>query len=108
MRKLIIKYFILTKKNDLRLGLTNTALFSAASLSTVYLNAPVLSSALWLSSAFFLFVTFVYFRIWPAKWDELSPKQRWNYGMAVRMQQTTVTLTPLQWKEWYKLNDIYG
>lgn len=42
-----------------------------------------------------LFFGFIYFRIWPAQWDELDDLQKFQYG-----KFKSDSLTPDQFREW--------
>ena len=106
MRKFLTKYFVLTKANDIRLGLTNISLLTIFGLLLAYTGYSTLTTIFAVPALFMLFVTFVYFRIWPSAWEELNDEQKWNYGWAIKNGKSSKirTLTPEQEKEWQILD----
>lgn len=110
MRKFIIKNFLLTKKKDLKLGLTNIGLITASSLSYIYLNIPILSVLLGLAAITLLYFTFIHFRFWPVKWEELADEQKWVYGLGILGNySSSIQELPIeQMEEWVILNKKYN
>lgn len=108
MRKFIIRNFLLTKKKDLVLGITNLMLFSIASLLITYTGFNIITVVASIASLLLLFFTFIYFDIYPVKWEELNDEQKWNVGIAVQTGKTTMKLTDKQLEEWKKLDKIFG
>ena len=47
-----------------------------------------------------IFFGFVYFNLWPAKWEELDDDQKWQYG-----QFPSIKLTKKQKNEWIDINN---
>ncbi|GGH24605.1 hypothetical protein FAZ19_16310 [Sphingobacterium alkalisoli] len=54
-----------------------------------------------------IYFGFIYFWIWPAKWENQTNSQKWQHGNGIRMSVLTNVLTEEQWAEWHELNDYY-
>lgn len=110
MRKFIIKHFLLTKRKDVALGVSNILLITIAGLLLTYTGSSIFTATAFAAMLTLLFFTFVYFRIFPVKWEELNDEQKWNYGWAIQNGKSSKisALTKEQQEEWDILNARYN
>lgn len=115
MRKLLVKLFVLdycftlfnTTYNAPRASRIIFPLMVITGLQVAYnSNYPKPDLLLWISyfiTLIALFFGFIYFRIKPAKWDELDLEQKRQYGYF-----SGATLDEKQYKEWLYLVNNYN
>jgi len=65
-----------------------------------YPNPTALAIVLFILMCISLFIGFIYFRIWPVKWEELDDFQKYQYGYIKEEK-----LTPEQYIEWLRILD---
>jgi len=108
MRKLLVKHFVLDYFNIFGLPLkavrASRIIFPLFVLTGILLilhdqcNLPYFFVIVaYLFDALSIYFGFVYFRIWPAQWEELDDEQKWQYGVLKE-------LTEAQYKEWAVIN----
>ena len=104
MRKIIIKYwfgqynfngFIIDKA-----GVWNTILMILAILFNVFVeNQTIAIPLMLLPVSILVFTTFIYFRFFPVKWDDLDLEQKHYYGLIY-----TINVPEWEWPEDFKKN----
>lgn len=109
LRKIIVKlfalgYIIKTSKTKaitfLRCGpIIALSLVVSGYFGATNPNYPTPSFSIWILyciTVYFFFLGFIYFRIWPVKWEELDYWQKFQYGFKMKHKMSIQELN--EWK----------